>query len=322
MARASWYRHVNPPVPAADPVAQKDRFQPAALTNGERAQIRGYLADERWADLSVSQTVYRLLDDGVYIASLSTWHRIAREHELSGDRRRLATHPSRAIPELCADGPGQVWSWDITTLKSIDRGRNFKLYVVMDVFSRAVVAWRLEDDEDGQKAKRMFQDAITRQGHAPLVLHADRGAPMTGRVMTGFLKTNNIIQSHSRPRVSNDNPFSESQFKTMKYCQAYPGKFDDLAHARAWYAGYVEAYNTDHRHSGIGYYTPASVHDGTWTVVRDRRQAVLAQAFERHPERFVERPRPYDVEEETWINDPEKRREKQVQEAQKLLTAS
>jgi len=271
----------------------------------ERAQIEGYLVDERFAHLSVSQTFFRLLDAGTYIASESSWHRVARSKKLTGDRRRQATHKAKAIPELCATRPNQVWSWDITVLPSIDRGRNFRLYVILDVFSRAVVGWRLEDTEDGLLATVMLEEAILFQQAVPEVLHADRGSVMTGERMTKKLGEYNITQSHSRPRVSNDNPFSESQFKTMKYDIDYPGRFDSLEHARLWVAEFILRYNTEHRHSGIGHYTPASVHDGSWTTTRDNRQQLLDVAWQRNPERYKRPPRAQTVHAESWINKPE-----------------
>ena len=304
VARATWYRRQTPPARVTDPIPQKDRIQPAALSSQERQRIEDYLADEDYADLSVSQVFYRLLDDGVYIASESSWHRIARAKNLTGDRRRQATHKPAAIPELCAVRPNQVWSWDITVLQSIDRGRNFKLYVILDVFSRYVVGWRLEPAENAILAVEMLTETLTAEQADLEVLHADRGSAMTSDIMTHTLKQLRIIQSHSRPRVSNDNPFSESQFKTMKYALDYPGKFENIEHARTWTAAFIDTYNTQHRHSGIGHYTPESVHDGTWTVFQQRRQNVLDNAWRQHPNRHRRRPRASTIHAESWINNP------------------
>lgn len=307
VARATWYRRQTPPARVAEPIPQKDRIQPAALSSQERQRIEGYLADEDYADLSVSQVFYRLLDDGIYVASESTWHRIARAKKLTGDRRRQATHKPAAIPELCAVRPNQVWSWDITVLQSVDRGRNFKLYVILDVFSRYVVGWRLEPAENAILAVEMLTETLTTQKADLDVLHADRGSAMTSDIMTHTLKQLDIIQSHSRPRVSNDNPFSESQFKTMKYALDYPRKFHDIEHARAWTAAFIDSYNTQHRHSGIGHYTPESVHDGTWTVLQKRRQKILDNAWHQHPNRHRRRPRASAIHAESWINNPTNR---------------
>lgn len=307
VARASWYRRRTPPARVAEPIPQKDRVQPAALSRHERQRIEDYLADEDYADLSVSQVFYRLLDEGIYVASESSWHRIARARKLTGDRRRQATHKPAAIPELCAVRPNQVWSWDITVLQSVDRGRNFKLYVILDVFSRYVVGWRLEPAENAILAVDMLTNALAVQQANLEVLHADRGSAMTSDIMTQTLSRLEITQSHSRPRVSNDNPFSESQFKTMKYALDYPGKFTDISHARAWAAEFINSYNTEHRHSGIGHYTPESVHDGTWKVLQRRRQHLLDQAWRKHPLRHHRRPRASAVHTESWINNPTNR---------------
>lgn len=304
VSRATRYRRLNPPSGKSDPVLQKDRVQPAALDPAERAAIIARLSVEDGADLSISQVFYRAFDEGCWIASLPSWYRIARQLRLCGDRRRQAKHPPKAIPVLSATGPNQVWSWDITTFASIDRGRNFKLYVILDVFSRYVVAWRLEDREEDDLAVEMFRAAIAEHG-IPQVLHADRGSVMTSDVMSKILADHGVTQSHSRPHVSNDNPFSEAQFKTTKYDLGYPIRFTDIDHARAWTAKFIGFYNGEHRHSGIGYYTPASVHHGTWTHVRDARQTTLDRAHEKHPERFAHAPKATTISTTVWINEPQ-----------------
>ena len=307
ISRATRYRRCAPPRLRRAPVPQKERPQPATLTDQERARIETFLIDEEYEDLSVSQVFYRALDQGVYIASESSWHRVARARKLNGDRRALATHKASTIPELCASGPNQVWSWDITVLRSVDRGRNFRLYVILDVFSRYVVGWRLEHSEGTLEAIDMITDALAREQAKPEVLHADRGSAMTSTDMNRFLARLGIVQSHSRPRVSNDNPFSEAQFKTMKYILDYPRLFTDIEHARDWTTGFITTYNTEHRHSGIGYYTPKSVHDGTWTVLQQLRQAALDAAWAAHPHRHHQRPRAHAIQTESWINNPQKR---------------
>lgn len=307
VARPTWYRHRAPRAVKAAPVPQRERVQPATLTAQERARIESFLTDEEFADLSVSQVFYRTLDQGIYIASESSWHRVARARKLNGDRRATATHKPSVIPELCASRPDQVWSWDITVLQSVDRGRNFRLYVILDVFSRYVVGWRLEPSEGTLEAMEMITGALSREHAKPEVLHADRGSVMTSTGMSQYLAKLGIIQSHSRPRVSNDNPFSESQFKTMKYDLDYPRLFTDLAHARDWTNRFINAYNTEHRHSGIGYYTPESVHEGTWPECRERRQAALDAGWAANPHRHRQRPRAHTIHAESWINDPRKR---------------
>lgn len=307
VARPTWYRHRAPRAVKAAPVPQRERVQPATLTAQERARIESFLTDEEFADLSVSQVFYRTLDQGIYIASESSWHRVARARKLNGDRRATATHKPSVIPELCASRPDQVWSWDITVLQSVDRGRNFRLYVILDVFSRYVVGWRLEPSEGTLEAMEMITGALSREHAKPEVLHADRGSVMTSTGMSQYLAKLGITQSHSRPRVSNDNPFSESQFKTMKYDLDYPRHFTDLAHARDWTNRFINAYNTEHRHSGIGYYTPESVHEGTWPECRERRQAALDAGWAANPHRHRQRPRAHTIHAESWINDPRKR---------------
>lgn len=305
VSRATRHRRQNPAVPVAAPIPQKDRYQPAGLTGQEKDRILGYLANEEYADLSVTQVFYRLLDEGTYIASESSWHRLARARKLTGDRRRQATHRPASIPELCAQGPNQVWSWDITVLPSVDRGRNYRLYVILDVFSRYVVGWRLEDNENAPFAVEMLTETLQREQADLQVLHADRGSAMTSDLMKGVLRDRGITQSHSRPHVSNDNPFSESQFKTMKYSLDYPGRFTDLQHARAWVTDFIVAYNTLHHHSGIGYYTPAAVHDGTWVIDQARRQRVLDASYTKHPGRYRAHPKAHTVHAESWINKPQ-----------------
>ena len=304
ISRATWYRLLCPPATTVEPIPQRDRVQPATLTADERAQIQAYLSDELYIELSVSQVFVRLFYLVVFVASESSWHRVARARQLSGDRRAQARHKSTAIPVLCAERPNQVWSWDITDLRSIDRGRSFKLYTMLDVFSRYVVGWRLEPAEDADLAKEMFTEALTRHDADLEVLHADRGSAMTSDAMKHALADRHIIQSHSRPRVSNDNPFSESQFKTMKYTLDYPREFRDIDHARAWVTGFINAYNTEHRHSGIGHYTPESVHHDTWTVDQRRRQRLLTRSWRKNPHRYHRRPRAQSVHDKSWINKP------------------
>jgi putative transposase len=304
VSQATHYRRMNPPALSAAPIPQKDRVQPATLTTEETGRIVGFLVDEENADLSVNEVFFRCWEDGIHIASLSAWQRIARARNLTGDRRRLATHKPRAIPVLCASRPNMVWSWDITTLPSIDRGRSFKLFVILDVFSRYVVGWRIEDTENGPFAVEMLTDTIVSEGAIPEVLHADRGSPMTSDVLTAALANFDIVQSHSRPRVSNDNPFSEAQFKTCKYSLDYPRRFRDIEHARQWVAEFMHRYNHQNHHSGIGYYTPMSVHDGSWIIEQNLRQDILDAAFAANPARYARRPHAPTVHAESWINYP------------------
>ena len=249
---------------------------------------------------------YRAFDEGCWIASLPSWYRIARQLRLCGGSAPAGEAPHRRRSRCCPrPAPNQVWSWDITTFASIDRGRNFKLYVILDVFSRYVVAWRLEDREEDDLAVEMFRAAIAEHG-IPQVLHADRGSVMTSDVMSKILADHGVTQSHSRPHVSNDNPFSEAQFKTTKYDLGYPIRFTGQSTTPApGTTKFIGFYNGEHRHSGIGYYTPASVHHGTWTHVRDARQTTLDRAHEKHPERFAHAPKATTISTTVWINEPQ-----------------
>ncbi len=275
------------------------------MSQAERQVILDRIKCEETADLNIAQIRVKAMDEGLHVASESTWYRVARAEKLAGDRRRCATHPPKTIPVLCASRPNQVWSWDITVLPTVDRGRNLRLYVVLDVLSRAVVAWCREPDEKGFKAVDMLEKAFAAQKAKPEVLNADRGSIMTDTEVSALLAGHGIDQSHSRPQVSNDNPFSKAQFKTMKYSLDYPGRFIDMDHARRWVSAWIGYYNDCHLHSGIGYYTPASVHGGSWITVRDQRQALLDTHYAQHPGRYRRRPQATTIENKTWINKPQ-----------------
>jgi len=301
-SRATHYRRLappSPPKPATPRVAP-----PSALTAGERAGVLGLLHREEYAELSVAQVWARELDAGVYWCSQSTMYRILREAGETRERRRQATHPPRTIPQLKATAPSQVWSWDITRLKTESRGVFHHLYVIIDVYSRYVVAWHVATGEDSLLAKELIDDAVARNGTRPHVLHADRGSSMTSKHVAELLSDLDITRSYSRPRVSNDNPYSESQFKTLKYCPAFPDRFHSIAHARQFCAEFFTYYNHEHRHSGIGLHTPASVHFHTADDIRDQRQATLDTAWRAHPDRFTRRPRPPARPDTVWINKP------------------
>ncbi|UQA92576.1 DDE-type integrase/transposase/recombinase [Streptomyces halobius] len=210
----------------------------------------------------------------------------------NGERRRQATHPARAIPELVATGPSQVFTWDITKLPGPDKGIWYHAYVIIDIFSRYIVGHTVERAETAERAEELIRATVERNGIVPETVHADRGTSMTSKKVSQLLIDLGIARSHSRPRVSNDNPYSESQFRTTKYAADYPERFDSLTHAREWMDAFITYYNHEHRHSGIGLHTPASIHFGTAKEVRDQRAAALAEAYERHPERFARRPKP------------------------------
>jgi len=277
---------------------------PNALTEAERTQVLQVLTGERFADKSVAQTWATLLDEGTWLCSMSTMHRILRAHGCAGERRAQATHPARVKPELMAAKPGQVWSWDITKLRGPDRGVYYDLYVVLDIFSRFVVAWTIASCEDSEIAKNMLEEAMGVHG-IPEAVHADRGTSMTSKPVAQLLVDLGVARSHSRPHVSNDNPYSESAFKTLKYAPVFPDRFGSLADARAFGEAFFSYYNHEHRHSGIGLHTPASVHYGTAGEVRVHRQQTLDAAHAAHPERFGHRrPQAPKLPTVAWINQP------------------
>jgi len=275
-----------------------------ALSDAERHRVLGVLTEPRFADKAVAQTWAVLLDEGTYLCSMSTMHRILRENSLAGERRGQATHPARKKPELLATKPGQIWSWDITKLRSPVRGVYYDLYVVIDIYSRYIVAWTVAAREDAEIAKTMLEHAMGVHG-IPDAIHADRGTSMTSKPVAQLLMDLGVDRSHSRPHVSNDNPYSEAAFKTLKYAPVFPANFGSIQDARAFCESFFSYYNHEHRHSGIGLHTPASVHHGTATQVRAQRQATLDAAYAANPERFTrQRPEAPKLPTAAWINQP------------------
>jgi len=303
LSRATYYRRVNPKGPMHGPWLPRTP-PPAALTDAERAAVTDLLNSPTYRDLAIPQVWARELDEGRYWCSVSTMYRIARTAGQVSERRRLATHPPRVRPELVAHGPSEVWSWDITALKGPVKGVWYKCYVILDIFSRYVTGWLVAAAEDAVVAKDFLADAVTRNGFEPHTIHADRGGAMVSKPVSELLTDLGVLRSHSRPRTSNDNPYSEAQFKTMKYVPDFPERFGSLADARTFCEGFFLAYNHEHRHSGIGMHTPASVHFGTAEQVQVQRQATLNRAYAQHPERFARRPRPPALPEVAWINQP------------------
>jgi putative transposase len=303
ISRATHYRRVTPRGPRHGPWLPRTP-PPAALTDAERAAVLALLTSPAYQDLAIPQVWARELDEGRYHCSISTMYRIARAAGQVFERRRQATHPPRVRPELVARGPSEVWSWDITALKGPVKGVWYKCYVVLDIFSRYVTGWLVAAAEDAVVAKDFLADAVARNGREPHTVHADRGGAMVSKPVSELLTDLGVLRSHSRPRTSNDNPYSEAQFKTMKYVPDFPARFGSLADARAFCEGFFLAYNHEHRHSGIGMHTPASVHFGTAEQVQAQRQATLNRAYAAHPERFARRPRPPALPEVAWINQP------------------
>jgi putative transposase len=301
---ATHYRRQAPPQPRS---TTPRPAPPNKLTDEEMGQILDVLRSPRFVDLSPAQVFHILLDEGRYLASVSTYYRLLRADGELRERRRQATHPPRVRPELVARGPLVVWSWDITTLKGPRRGEYHDLYVVLDIFSRYVVAWCVAPSESGELAQALIADAVARQQVPPgqLTVHADRGSSMTSNPVVELLAFLGIGRTPSRPHVSNDNPYSEAQFKTLKYCPAFPERFGCIQDARASCETFFTYYNHEHRHSGIGYHTPASVHYGTATEVRAQRQVTLDGAYAANPARFRHRrPQPPRLPTVAWINQP------------------
>jgi transposase InsO family protein len=274
------------------------------LTDTQRTQVLDLLHSPAYADLAIPQVWARELDEGRYWCSLSTMYRIARAAGHRLERRRVATHPPRMRPELVATGPSQVWSWDITALKGPVKGAWYRCYVAIDIYSRYVTGWLVAAAEDAAVARDFLAAAVARNGVEPHTIHADRGGAMVSKPVSELLVDLGVLRSHSRPRTSNDNPYSEAQFKTMKYVPDFPDRFGSLADARAFCDAFFTAYNHEHRHSGIGMHTPASVHFGTAEHIRQQRQVTLDRAYAAHPHRFTRRPRPPRLPEAAWINQP------------------
>lgn len=296
------YRH-KPHGAARKPGPQST---PHALSTAERQRILEVCTAKDAVDKSVAQVYHRLLDTGTYIASMSSMYRVLRADKLVGDRRAQATHPPRVKPELHATGPDQVHSWDITKLSTSVRGKYYNAYVMMDVWSRRLIHVEVHETETADLAQRFMRNAIINNGGViPDYVHSDNGSPMTGKTMREFLHDCGIKQSLSRPRVSNDNPFSESNFKTLKYAPAYPDQFHSLQEAHEYMLAFQEYYNNCHYHKGIAYFTPQSVHDGSWRAVHAERQQRLNTAYANHPGRFLSGPPVVKTPPtDTWINKP------------------
>ena len=290
----------------AKPTGEK-QAHPAKIDDDTRAEIIATLCERRFCDLAPAQVYTTLLDEEVYLASVSTMYRILRQENLTGERRRGHRRKGHATPQVSADGPCQVWSWDISRLCGPGPRDWFYLYVILDIFSRKIVGWCVDTEETETVAKRLITVTCKRENIAPgqLALHSDRGAQMTSATIAELLEDLSVTRSLSRPRVSDDNPYSEAAFKTVKYRPSYPDRFDSLEDARVWMRKFVAWYNTEHYHSGIGYLHPADLHNGTAETIIDARQSVLDAAYQAHPERFIGGPpkaaRPPAA---AWINKP------------------
>jgi putative transposase len=302
-SRASHYRAHRPP--RCGPPAPRRSHR--RLGDHEVDAVIDTLNSERFCDKAPAQVWATLLDEGTYLASVSTMYRLLRERSLVRERRAQARRPALVKPELVATAPNQVWSWDITKLAGPYKWTWFQLYTIIDVYSRYVVGWQVAPRESATLAEQLIAHAIY-DNEVPagqLTLHADRGSSMTSRTVSQLLCDLGVLQSHSRPHVSNDNPYSESQFKTLKYFPTFPRRFANIAAARSFCGGFFEHYNNEHRHSGIALHTPADVHFGLAEVVREKRQVVLDAAYVSMPERFRTPPQAPRIPDAFWINRPE-----------------
>jgi putative transposase len=277
------------------------------LSEKEADEVVETLNSERFCDQAPAQVWATLLDEGRYLASISTMYRLLRARAQVRERRRIARRPPLVKPELVATAPNQVWSWDITKLAGPYKWTWFHLYVILDVYSRYAVGWLVAPRESARLAEEFLADAIYDHGvgHGQLTLHADRGTSMTSKTVTQLLADLGVLQSHSRPHQSNDNPYSEANFKTLKYFPTFPRRFASIASARSFVDGFFGYYNHEHRHSGIGLHTPADVHFGRADAVRRQRQLVLDAAYAESPHRFRRPPSAPRIPEAAWINRPE-----------------
>jgi putative transposase len=275
------------------------------LTAAERAAVLAMLNSAEFVDCTPLQIYAELLDRGRYLCSVSTMYRVLSEHAQVKERRRLARHPARARPELIATGPGQVFTWDITKLRGPTKGAYYDAYVMIDIYSRYIVGACVHVTETAVLAKEMMRTVFAIHG-TPQVLHADRGTSMTSKSVATLLADLGVVRSHSRPRVSNDNPFSEAWFKTLKYTPVFPDRFGSLQHARGFLDEFVAHYNHAHHHTGIGLHTPADVHYGLAAQTTQRRVQTLAAARAATPHRFASstNPKILDLPEAAWINPP------------------
>jgi putative transposase len=305
-ARATHYRRLAPPAPPPAP-RPEPAPQPRALSAEERGRVLDLLHSERFVDVAPPSVYATLLDEGTYLASVPTMYRILRSVHEVRERRRVAVHPACVKPELVAWRPNMVWSWDITKLLGPAKWTYYYLYVILDIYSRYVVGWMLASRELAALAERLLADTVRKEGVDPdqLTIHADRGSSMASKPVAFLLADLGVTKSHSRPHCPNDNPFSEAQFKTLKYMPAFPDRFGCQEDARAFCQRFFAWYNEVHRHSGLGYHTPADVHHGRAEIVRAQRGDVLAAAYAAHPERFVRKPpEPPALPGPAWINRP------------------
>lgn len=305
VSRASYYRWKNQ---GEDLEKESVRsLSPLALSPCEKQRVLDTLHDERFVDKAPQEVYAALLDDGSYLCSVRTMYRILEAHKEVKERRNQLRHPAYSKPELLAERPNQVWSWDITKLKGPTRWTYYYLYVILDIFSRYVVGWMVVSRELGTLAKKLIEQSCEKQGiqSSQLSIHSDRGPSMISKSVVLLLADLGITKSLSRPYVSNDNPYSEAQFKTLKYRPEFPERFGCAEDSRSFCQDFFSWYNTEHYHAGIGFLTPEDVHYGRAEQIIKERQMVLNDAFAKHPERFKgKEPKPPALPEAVWINKP------------------
>ena len=307
VARASLYRFCQP---ASLMDAPQRPAPPRALGPTERQTVLAQLNSERFVDQAPAQVYATLLDEGQYLCSVRTMYRILDQHDQVRERRNQLSHPAYQKPELLATGPNQVWSWDITKLLGPAKWTYFYLYVILDIFSRYAVGWMVASRESATLAEKLIRETCQKQSIAAgqLTVHADRGSSMTSGPVALLLADLGVTKTHSRPYTSNDNPFSESHFKTFKYRPEFPDRFGCIQDARSFCQRFFSWYNTEHHHSGLGWLTPQVVHGGQSAAVLAARQKVLNQAFRTTPERFVRKPpQSPRLLDKVWINPPDPR---------------
>ena len=272
--------------------SRRDSVQPRALSPAQRQEVLDVLHSEQFRDQPPVEVYFELLEQGRYLCSPSSMHRYLRAENCTGERRNQRPAQHHAIPRLAATAPNEVWTWDISKLPLQTRGVYLSLYVILDLYSRFALAWMISRKENSALAQQLVAEASGRYQIAigQLTLHQDRGSPMIAHGYLDLLCEHGITGSHSRPRVSNDNPFSESQFKTAKYQPDYPGRFDSIAHARRWFECYFAWYNFKHHHSGLAGFTPEQVFTGRYRDIAGNRQAALDAMYRNHPERFMAGP--------------------------------
>lgn len=305
VSKASFYRAIQPE--KTEPQREPAKH-PRSLSLEEKALVLETLNSSEFRDKAPLEIYASLLDKGLYLCSVSTMYRILHENQQVRERRNQLRHPSYQKPELMATGSNQVWSWDITKLYGPQKWTYYYLYVIIDIYSRYVVGWMLAHRESSELAKRLIGETCRKQGiqEGQLTIHADRGSSMKSKPVALLLADLGVTKTHSRPYVSNDNPFSESQFKTLKYRPDFPGRFGSIEDGRSFCQSFFHWYNWEHYHTGIGLMLPGTLHFGISAGIMDKRKQTLAAAYLKHPERFVKKPpTPPELPEASWINPPQ-----------------